>query len=138
LNGSIEDLKKLQNEIKNSSGVAKQLSDFMMQGSAGAVETLMGTMSSTFAAVFDSLEPLLVPVAGLFMGIAEAIGQVAEKAPWLLQLVSILGALVIGEMVFNKMKSSIGPFVSGIKEAIASVSLLKKYKERRKVQEWNF
>ena len=37
LNGSIEDLKKLQNEIKNSSGVAKQLSDFMMQGSAGAV-----------------------------------------------------------------------------------------------------
>ena len=125
LNGSIEDLKKLQNEIKNSSGVAKQLSDFMMQGSAGAVETLMGTMSSTFAAVFDSLEPLLVPVAGLFMGIAEAIGQVAEKAPWLLQLVSILGALVIGEMVFNKMKSSIGPFVSGIKEAIASVSLLK-------------
>ncbi|WP_172617490.1 phage tail tape measure protein [Leptotrichia wadei] len=125
LNGSIEDLKKLQNEIKNSSGVAKQLSDFMMQGSAGAVETLMGTMSSTFAAVFDSLEPLLVPVAGLFMGIAEAIGQVAEKAPWLLQLVSILGALVIGEMVFNKMKSSIGPFISGIKEAIASVSLLK-------------
>ena len=125
LNGSIEDLKKLQNEIKNSSGVAKQLSDFMMQGSAGAVETLMGTMSSTFAAVFDSLEPLLVPVAGLFMGIAEAIGQVAEKAPWLLQLVSILGALVIGEMVFNKIKSSIGPFVSGIKEAIASVSLLK-------------
>ena len=89
------------------------------------VETLMGTISSTFAAVFDSLEPLLVPVAGLFMGIAEAIGQVAEKAPWLLQLVSILGALVIGEMVFNKMKSSIGPFISGIKEAIASVSLLK-------------
>jgi phage tail tape measure protein, TP901 family len=125
LNGSIEDLRKLQNEIKNSSGVAKQLSDFMMQGSAGAVETLMGTMSSTFAAVFDSLEPLLVPIAGLFMGIAEAIGQVAEKAPWLLQLVSILGALVIGEMVFNKMKSSIGPFISGIKEAIASVSLLK-------------
>ena len=125
LNGSIEDLKKLQNEIKNSSGAAKKLSDFMMQGSAGAVETLMGTMSSTFASVFDSLEPLLVPVSGLFMGIAEAIGQVAEKAPWLLQLVSILGALVIGEMVFNKMKSSIGPFISGIKEAIASVSLLK-------------
>ena len=42
-----------------------------------------------------------------------------------MQLVSILGALVIGEMVFNKMKSSIGPFISGIKEAIASVSLLK-------------
>ena len=125
LNGSIEDLKKLQNEIKNSSGVAKQLSDFMMQGSAGAVETLMGTMSSTFAAVFDSLEPLLVPVAGLFMGIAEAIGQVAEKAPWLLQLVSILGALVVGELVFQKLKASIGPFITGIKEAIASANSFK-------------
>ena len=125
LNGSIEDLKKLQNEIKNSSGAAEKLSKFMMQGSAGAVETLMGTMSSTFAAVFDSLEPLLVPVAGLFMGIAEAIGQVAEKAPWLLQLVSVLGALVVGELVFQKLKASIGPFINGIKEAIASVSLLK-------------
>lgn len=125
LNGSIEDLKKLQNEIKNSSGVAKQLSDFMMQGSAGAVETLMGTMSSTFAAVFDSLEPLLVPVAGLFMGIAEAIGQVAEKAPWLLQLVSILGALVVGELVFQKLKASIGPFITGIKEAITSANSFK-------------
>ncbi len=125
LNGSIEDLKKLQNEIKNSSGVAKQLSDFMMQGSAGAVETLMGTMSSTFAAVFDSLEPLLVPVAGLFMGIAEAIGMVAEKAPWLLQLVSVLGALVVGELVFQKLKASIGPFITGIKEAIASANSFK-------------
>lgn len=125
LNGSIEDLKKLQNEIKNSSGAAEKLSKFMMQGSAGAVETLMGTMSSTFAAVFDSLEPLLVPVAGLFMGIAEAIGTVAEKAPWLLQLVSVLGALVVGELVFQKLKASIGPFINGIKEAIASVSLFK-------------
>lgn len=125
LNGSIEDLKKLQNEIKNSSGAAEKLSKFMMQGSAGAVETLMGTMSSTFAAVFDSLEPLLVPVAGLFMGIAEAIGMVAEKAPWLLQLVSVLGALVVGELVFQKLKASIGPFVTGIKEAIAKVSLFK-------------
>ena len=125
LNGSIEDLKKLQNEIKNSSGAAEKLSKFMMQGSAGAVETLMGTMSSTFAAVFDSLEPLLVPVAGLFMGIAEAIGMVAEKAPWLLQLVSVLGALVVGELVFQKLKASIGPFITGIKEAIAKVSLFK-------------
>ena len=125
LNGSIEDLKKLQNEIKNSSGAAEKLSKFMMQGSAGAVETLMGTMSSTFASVFDSLEPLLVPVAGLFMGIAEAIGQVAEKAPWLLQLVSVLGALVVGELVFQKLKASIGPFVTGIKEAITKVSLFK-------------
>ena len=125
LNGSIEDLKKLQNEIKNSSGAAEKLSKFMMQGSAGAVETLMGTMSSTFAAVFDSLEPLLVPVAGLFMGIAEAIGMVAEKAPWLLQLVSVLGALVVGELVFQKLKASIEPFITGIKEAIAKVSLFK-------------
>lgn len=125
LNGSIKDLRDLQNEIKNSSGLAKRLADFMMRGSAGAVETLMGTMSSTFAAVFDSLEPLLVPVAGLFMGIAEAIGMVAEKAPWLLQLVSILGALVVGELVFQKLKASIGPFITGIKEAIAKVSLLK-------------
>ena len=125
LNGSIEDLKKLQNEIKNSSGATEKLSKFMMQGSAGAVETLMGTMSSTFAAVFDSLEPLLVPVAGLFMGIAEAIGMVAEKAPWLLQLVSVLGALVVGELVFQKLKASIGPFITGIKEAIAKVSLFK-------------
>ena len=125
LNGSIKDLRDLQNEIKNSSGLAKRLADFMMRGSAGAVETLMGTMSSTFATVFDSLEPLLVPVAGLFMGIAEAIGQVAEKAPWLLQLVSVLGALVVGELVFQKLKASIGPFITGIKEAIAKVSLFK-------------
>ena len=125
LNGSIEDLKKLQNEIKNSSGAAEKLSKFMMQGSAGAVETLMGTMSSTFAAVFDSLEPLLVPVAGLFMGIAEAIGQVAEKAPWLLQLVSVLGALVVGELVFQKLKASIEPFIIGIKEAIAKANSFK-------------
>ena len=125
LNSSIEDLKKLQNEIKNSSGIADILAKFMMQGSAGAVETLAGTISSMFYAIFDSLEPLLVPVAGLFMGIAEAIGQVAEKAPWLLQLVSVLGALVVGELVFQKLKASVGPFINGIKEAIASVSLLK-------------
>ena len=125
LNSSIEDLKKLQNEIKNSSGIADILAKFMMQGSAGAVETLAGTISSMFYTIFDSLEPLLVPVAGLFMGIAEAIGMVAEKAPWLLQLVSVLGALVVGELVFQKLKASIGPFITGIKEAIAKVSLFK-------------
>ena len=125
LNSSIEDLKKLQNEIKNSSGIADILAKFMMQGSAGAVETLAGTISSMFYTIFDSLEPLLVPVAGLFMGIAEAIGMVAEKAPWLLQLVSVLGALVVGELVFQKLKASIGPFITGIKEAISKVSLLK-------------
>jgi len=59
------------------------------------------------------------------MGIAEAIGMVAEKAPWLLQLVSVLGALVVGELVFQKLKASIGPFITGIKEAIAKVSLFK-------------
>ena len=51
------------------------------------------------------------------MGIAEAIGMVAEKAPWLLKLVSVLGALVVRELVFQKLKASIGP-LTGIKEAI--------------------
>jgi len=51
--------------------------------------------------------------------------MVAEKAPWLLQLVSVLGALVVGELVFQKLKASIGPFITGIKEAIAKVSLFK-------------
>lgn len=118
LNGSIEDLKKLQNEIKNSSGAAEKLSKFMMQGSAGAVETLMGTMSSTFAAVFDSLEPLLVPVAGLFMGIAEAIGMVAEKAPWLLQLTTVLSSMIVGKAVFEQLSNKITPYIDGVKKAI--------------------
>ena len=115
LNGSVDSLKNLQKEIKNSAGASGKLSSFMMQGSAGAIETLMGTISSTFFAVFEAMEPLIVPVAGAFMKLAEGIGFVAEKMPWLLQFGTVIASYAIGATIFEKFKKEIKEWSEALK-----------------------
>lgn len=114
-NNTLNQLKQLQEQIKNSQGMSKFLSDFMMSGSGGAIERFLSTLESAFQSVFSSLAPLIVPVSMALVGLLNIIILINEKVPWLAQLVTVFGALIIGKFIFGAIIVKVLAFISAVK-----------------------
>ena len=124
-NNTLNQLKQLQEQIKNSQGMAKFLSDFMMNGPGGAIERFLSTLESTFQSVFSSLAPLIVPVSMALVGLLNIIILINEKVPWLAQMVTIFGALIVGKFVFGALIVKVLTFVSAVKASALAMGGLK-------------
>ena len=114
-NETLNQLKQLREQIKNSQGMSKFLSDFMMSGSGGAIERFLSTLESAFQSVFSSLAPLIVPVSMALVGLLNIIILINEKIPWLAQLVTVFGALIVGKFIFGAIIVKILAFISAVK-----------------------
>lgn len=124
-NNTLTQLKQLQEQIKNSQGMAKFLSDFMMSGPGGAIERFLSTLESAFQSVFSSLAPLIVPVSMALVGLLNIIILINEKVPWLAQMVTIFGALIVGKFIFGALIVKVLAFVSAIKASALAMGGLK-------------
>lgn len=124
-NNTLNQLKQLQEQIKNSGGMTKLLSDFMMSGPGGAVERFLSTLESAFQSVFSSLAPLIIPVSMALVGLLNIIILINEKMPWLAQMVTIFGALIVGKFVFGALIVKVLTFVSAIKASALAMGGLK-------------
>lgn len=124
-NNTLNQLKQLQEQIKNSQGTAKFLSDFMMNGPGGAIERFLSTLESAFQSVFSSLAPLIIPVSMALVGLLNIIILINEKVPWLAQMVTIFGALIIGKFIFGAIIVKVLAFISAIKASALAMGGLK-------------
>ena len=124
-NNTLNQLKQLRDQIKNSGGMTKLLSDLMMNGPGGAIERFLSTLESAFQSVFSSLAPLIVPVSMALVGLLNIIILINEKVPWLAQMVTIFGALIIGKFVFGALIAKVIAFVSAIKASALAMGGLK-------------
>lgn len=124
-NETLNQLKQLREQIKNSQGMSKFLSDFMMSGSGGAIERFLSTLESAFQSVFSSLAPMIVPVSMALVGLLNIIILINEKMPWLAQMVTIFGALIVGKFVFGALIVKVLTFVSAVKASALAMGGLK-------------
>ena len=124
LNQGVEGLKKLQNEIKNSEGAAKSMADYMMGGSAGAIETLMSTLESTFQTLLKALNPLIIPLAGSLTLVAKGIMEINNRMPYLVEFVAFLSAFVVGKAILPLIIIHLTKIGNLIKVVFASPTLL--------------
>ena len=124
-NNTLNQLKQLQEQIKNSGGMTKLLSDFMMNGPGGAIERFLSTLESAFQSVFSSLAPLIIPVSIALVGLLNIIILINEKVPWLAQMVMIFGALIIGKFIFGAIIVKVLAFISAIKASALAMGGLK-------------
>ena len=124
-NNTLTQLKQLREQIKNSQGMSKFLSDFMMSGSGGAIERFLSTLESAFQSVFSSLAPMIVPVSMALVGLLNIIILINEKMPWLAQMVTIFGALIVGKFVFGALIVKVLTFVSAVKASALAMGGLK-------------
>lgn len=124
-NETLNQLKQLREQIKNSQGMSKFLSDFMMSGSGGAIERFLSTLESAFQSVFYSLAPLIIPVSMALVGLLNIIILINEKIPWLAQMVTIFGALIVGKFVFGALIVKVLTFISAIKASALAMGGLK-------------
>lgn len=124
-NNTLNQLKQLRDQIKNSSGMTKLLSDFMMSGPGGAIERFLSTLESAFQSVFSSLAPLIIPVSMALVGLLNIIILINEKVPWLAQMVTIFGALIVGKFIFGALIVKVLAFVSAIKASALAMGGLK-------------
>lgn len=124
-NETLNQLKQLREQIKNSQGMSKFLSDFMMSGSGGAIERFLSTLESAFQSVFSSLAPLIIPVSMALVGLLNIIILINEKMPWLAQMVTIFGALIVGKFVFGALIVKVLTFISAVKASALAMGGLK-------------
>lgn len=124
-NNTLNQLKQLRDQIKNSGGMTKLLSDFMMSGPGGAIERFLSTLESAFQSVFSSLAPLIIPVSMALVGLLNIIILINEKMPWLAQMVTIFGALIVGKFIFGALIVKVLTFVSAVKASALAMGGLK-------------
>lgn len=116
-NQGVAGLRNLQEKIKESGGLTKKMSKYMMSGPAGAIEELLSTMESAFQSIFNSLSPLIVPVVLGLKAIGQAIIGINQKLPFLGQFVAILGSLVLGKGILVYILAKMPAFIASIKAA---------------------
>lgn len=124
-NNTLNQLKQLRDQIKNSGGMTKLLSDFMMSGPGGAIERFLSTLESAFQSVFSSLAPLIIPVSMALVGLLNIIILINEKMPWLAQMVTIFSALIVGKFIFGALIVKVLTFISAIKASALAMGRLK-------------
>ena len=100
VNASEEDFKKLTKEIDNSTGATKEMSDIMMNNTAGAITLLKSALESAGIIIGEQLTPYIRQLAEWITGLVERFNSLSEEqqeqvTKWGLILASIGPILLI-------------------------------------------
>ena len=100
VNASEEDFKKLTEEINNSTGATKEMSDIMMNNTAGAITLLKSALESAGIIIGEQLTPYIRQLAEWITGLVERFNSLSEEqqeqvTKWGLILASIGPILLI-------------------------------------------
>lgn len=100
VNASEEDFKKLTEEINNSTGATEEMSDIMMNNTAGAITLLKSALESAGIIIGEQLTPYIRQLAEWITGLVERFNSLSEEqqeqvTKWGLILASIGPILLI-------------------------------------------
>lgn len=100
VNASEEDFKKLTEEINNSTGATEEMSDIMMDNTAGAITLLKSALESAGIIIGEQLTPYIRQLAEWITGLVERFNSLSEEqqeqvTKWGLILASIGPILLI-------------------------------------------
>ena len=110
VNASEEDFKKLTEEINNSTGATKEMSDIMMNNTAGAITLLKSALESAGIIIGEQLTPYIRQLAEWITGLVERFNSLSEEqqeqvTKWGLILASIGPILLIVSNLINVFMS---------------------------------
>lgn len=115
INRGSDDLKNMTKNFENADGVAEEMADTMLDNTAGALESLSGSLESAGIAIQRALAPEIKDLAKLIQGLVDDFTNLSqEEQQNIIKTVALVAAIGPAIKILSKLSSGVGTVIKGV------------------------
>lgn len=126
INRGPDDLKNLTKEFENCDGAASDMADTMLDNTAGALESLSGSLETAGIAIQKALAPEIKKLAKWIQGLVDDFSDLSEEEQLnIIKTVALVAAIGPAIKILSKLSSGVGTVAKGIGTFSQAVAVVK-------------
>ncbi len=115
INRGSDDLKDMTKNFENADGAAEEMADTMLDNTAGALESLSGSLESAGIAIQRALAPEIKNLAKLIQGLVDDFTNLSqEEQQNIIKTVALVAAIGPAIKILSKLSNGVGTVVKGV------------------------
>lgn len=115
INRGSDDLKDMTKEFEDADGAAEEMADTMLDNTAGALESLSGSLESAGIAIQRALAPEIKDLAKLIQGLVDDFTNLSqEEQQNIIKTVALVAAIGPAIKILSKLSSGVGTVIKGV------------------------
>lgn len=115
VNRGSDDLKNMTKNFENADGAAEEMADMMLDNTAGALESLSGSLESAGIAIQRALAPEIKDLAKLIQGLVDDFTNLSqEEQQNIIKTVALVAAIGPAIKILSKVSSGVGTVIKGV------------------------
>ena len=124
INRGSDDLKDMTKNFENADGAAEEMADTMLDNTAGALESLSGSLESAGIAIQRALAPEIKDLAKLIQGLVDDFTNLSqEEQQNIIKTVALVAAIGPAIKILSKLSSGVGTVVKGVGTLSQAIAL---------------
>lgn len=124
INRGSDDLKDMTKEFEDADGAAEEMADTMLDNTAGALESLSGSLESAGIAIQRALAPEIKDLAKLIQGLVDDFTNLSqEEQQNIIKTVALVAAIGPAIKILSKLSSGVGTVVKGVGTLSQAIAL---------------
>lgn len=124
INRGSDDLKDMTKEFKNADGAAEEMADTMLDNTAGALESLSGSLESAGIVIQKALAPEIRDLAKWIQDLVDDFTNLSqEEQQNIIKTVALVAAIGPAIKILSKLGSGIGTVTKGVGTFTKAVAL---------------
>ena len=124
INRGSDDLKDMTKNFENADGAAEEMADTMLDNTAGALESLSGSLESAGIAIQRALAPEIKNLAKLIQGLVDDFTNLSqEEQQNIIKTVALVAAIGPAIKILSKLSSGVGTVVKGVGTLSQAIAL---------------
>lgn len=124
INRGSDDLKDMTKEFEDADGAAEEMADTMLDNTAGALESLSGSLESAGIAIQRALAPEIKDLAKLIQGLVDDFTNLSqEEQQNIIKTVALVAAVGPAIKILSKLSSGVGTVVKGVGTLSQAIAL---------------
>lgn len=124
INRGSDDLEDMTKEFEDADGAAEEMADTMLDNTAGALESLSGSLESAGIAIQRALAPEIKDLAKLIQGLVDDFTNLSqEEQQNIIKTVALVAAIGPAIKILSKLSSGVGTVVKGVGTLSQAIAL---------------
>lgn len=124
INRGSDDLKDMTKNFEDADGAAEEMADTMLDNTAGALESLSGSLESAGIAIQRALAPEIKNLAKLIQGLVDDFTNLSqEEQQNIIKTVALVAAIGPAIKILSKLSNGVGTVVKGVGTLSQAIAL---------------
>ena len=126
INRGSDDLKDMTKEFEDADGAAEEMADTMLDNTAGALESLSGSLESAGIAIQRALAPEIKDLAKWIQGLVDDFTNLSqEEQQNIIKTVALVAAIGPAIKILSKLGTGVGTVVKGLGTLSQALSVVR-------------